>query len=62
MAKEGKLIEIEREVSSKYEVADIYVELERKGNKLPVLFHSVDGMQNVKVIMNVVGGRQILAE
>ncbi|NQE05189.1 Phenolic acid decarboxylase subunit C [ANME-1 cluster archaeon GoMg1] len=62
MAKEGKLIEIEREVSPKYEVADIYAELERKGNKLPVLFHSVDGMQNVKVIMNVVGGRQILAE
>jgi len=62
MAKEGKLIEIEREVSSKYEVADIYAELERKGNKLPVLFHSVDGMHNVKVIMNVVGGRQILAE
>ncbi|MCD6456501.1 MAG: UbiD family decarboxylase [Methanophagales archaeon] len=63
MAKEGKLIEIERDVSSKYEVADIYAELERKGNKLPVLFHSVDGMQhNVKVMMNVVGGRQILAE
>ncbi len=62
MAKEGKLIEIEREVSSKYEVADIYAELERKGNKLPVLFHSVDGMHSVKVIMNVVGGRQILAE
>ena len=60
LAKEGKLIEIERDVSSKYEVATICAEFERKGNKKPVFFQSVDGTQ--KVIMNVLGGREILAE
>jgi len=60
LAKEGKLIEIERSVSSKYEVASICAEFERKGNKKPVFFHSVDGAH--KVIMNVLGGREILAE
>lgn len=58
LAREGKIIEIEQAVSSKYEVASICVELERKG--LPVLFHSVDGTH--EVIMNVLGGREILAE
>ncbi|MBC8520380.1 MAG: UbiD family decarboxylase [Methanomicrobia archaeon] len=60
LAKEGKLIEIGRSVSSRYEVASICAEFERKGNKKPVLFHSVDGTH--KVIMNVLGGREILAE
>jgi UbiD family decarboxylase len=60
LAKEGKLIEIEREVSSKYEAASICAEFEHKGNKKPIFFHSVDGTH--KVIMNVVGGREILAE
>ena len=58
LAKGGRLIEIERSVSSKYEVASICAEFER--NKMPVFFHSVDGTH--KVIMNVVGGREILAE
>jgi len=60
LAKGGRLIEIERSVSSKYEVASICAEFERKGNKMPVFFHSVDGTH--RVIMNVVGGREILAE
>ncbi len=60
LAKGGRLIEIERSVSSKYEVASICAEFERKGNKMPFFFHSVDGTH--KVIMNVVGGREILAE
>lgn len=60
LAKEGKLIEIERSVSSRYEVASICAEFERKGNNMPVLFHSVDGTH--RVIMNVLGGREILAE
>ncbi len=60
LAKGGRLIEIERSVSSKYEVASICAEFERKGNKMPFFFHSVDG--TYKVIMNVVGGREILAE
>ena len=60
LAKEGKLIEIERSVGSKYEAASICAEFEQKGNKMPVLFHSVDGTH--KVIMNVVGGREILAD
>jgi len=60
LAKEGKLIEIERSVGSKYEVASICAEFERRGNKKPILFHAVDGKH--KVIMNVLGGREILAE
>ncbi len=60
LTKEGKLIEIEREVSSKYEVAYVCAEFERKGNKMPFFFHSVDGTH--KVIMNLLGGREILAE
>ncbi len=60
LAKEGKLIEIERSVSSRYEVASICAEFERKSNKIPVFFHSVDGTH--KVIMNVLGRREILAE
>jgi UbiD family decarboxylase len=58
LAREGKLIEIEREVSSKYEVAAICRELEHRG--MPVFFHAVDGTH--KVIMNVLGGRERLAE
>jgi UbiD family decarboxylase len=57
MSKEGKLIEIEREASSKFEVASICAELEHKG--LPIFFHSVDGRH--KVIMNVLARREILA-
>ncbi len=60
LAKEGKLIEIERSVGSKYEVASICAEFERKGTKKPVFFHAVDGKH--KVIMNALGGREILAE
>ncbi|MFZ2071696.1 MAG: UbiD family decarboxylase [Halobacteriota archaeon] len=58
LASRGKLIEIERSVSSNYELAAICVEHERKG--LPIFFHAVDGTH--KVIMNVLGGREILAE
>ncbi|MHC1635088.1 MAG: UbiD family decarboxylase [Candidatus Methanospirareceae archaeon] len=55
---EGRLIEIEEEVSSRYEVASICAKLEHKG--LPILFHYVDAHH--KVIMNVVGTRERLAE
>ncbi len=58
LAREGKLIEIKREVSSNYEAAALCVELEHKGR--PIFFHAVDGTH--KVIMNVLGGRGILAE
>ncbi|MEA2075879.1 MAG: UbiD family decarboxylase, partial [Euryarchaeota archaeon] len=56
--KRGKLIEIEREVSPNYEAAALCVELEHKGR--PIFFHAVDGTH--KVVMNVLGGRGILAE
>jgi UbiD family decarboxylase len=58
LAREGKLIEIEKAVSSKYEVASICAAHEQKGQ--PVLFHAVDGSH--KVIMNVMSGRNTLAE
>ncbi|MDI6886413.1 MAG: UbiD family decarboxylase [archaeon] len=58
LAREGKLIEIEHEVSSKYEVAAICMEFEQRG--MPVFFHAVDGTH--KVIMNVLGQRATLAE
>jgi 3-polyprenyl-4-hydroxybenzoate decarboxylase len=58
LAREGKLIEIEKAVSSKYEVAAICAAHEQKGQ--PVLFHAVDGSH--KVIMNVMSGRNTLAE
>ena len=58
LAREGKLIEIGREVSSNYEAAALCVELEQKGR--PIFFHAVDGTH--KVIMNVLGGRGILAD
>jgi UbiD family decarboxylase len=57
LAREGELIEIKKAVSSKYEIASICAEHEHKGK--PILFHAVDGTQ--KVIMNVLGGRKILA-
>ncbi|MCW3128805.1 MAG: UbiD family decarboxylase [Methanophagales archaeon] len=60
LAKEGKLIEIERSVGSKYEVASICAELEGRENKKPIFFHAVDGKH--KVIMNLLYGREILAE
>ncbi len=55
LASEGKLIEIERIVSSNYEVAAICIEQKQK----PILFHAVDGTH--RVIMNVLGGRETLA-
>ncbi|MHC1599425.1 MAG: UbiD family decarboxylase [Candidatus Methanospirareceae archaeon] len=58
LAREGKLIEIEREVSSNYEAAALCAELEQKG--APIFFHAVDGMH--KVIMNVLGSRETLAD
>ncbi len=58
LAREGKLIEIGREVSSNYEAAALCVELEHKGR--PIFFHAVDGTH--KVIMNVLGGRETLAD
>lgn len=58
LAREGKLIEIEYEVSSNYEVAALCAKVEQKG--APILFHAVDGTH--KVIMNVLGGRKRLAE
>jgi UbiD family decarboxylase len=58
LAREGKLIEIEREVSSNYEAAALCAELEQKG--APIFFHAVDGTH--KVIMNVLGGRETLAD
>jgi UbiD family decarboxylase len=58
LAREGKLIEIEHEVSSKYETAARCIELEHRG--LPILFHKVDGTH--KVIMNLLGGRDTLAD
>ncbi|NQE46510.1 3-octaprenyl-4-hydroxybenzoate carboxy-lyase [ANME-1 cluster archaeon GoMg2] len=58
LASEGKLIEIERSVSSKYEVTSICAEYEQK--RMPIFFHAVDGTH--KVIMNVLGGRERLAE
>ncbi len=58
LAREGKLIEIEHEVSSNYEVASICREFEQRG--MPVFFHAVDGTH--KVIMNVLGKRSTLAE
>ena len=60
LAREGRLVEIERAVSSKYEVASVCAELERRGNKKPVFFHAVDGRH--KVLTNVLGGRERLAE
>ncbi|MBA5942108.1 MAG: UbiD family decarboxylase [Methanophagales archaeon] len=58
LAREGKLIEIERDVASEYEVAALCAKVEQKG--APIFFHAVDGTH--KVIMNVLGGREILAE
>ena len=58
LAREGKLIDIEYEVSSNYEVAALCAKVEQKG--APILFHAVDGTH--KVIMNVLGGRKTLAE
>jgi 3-polyprenyl-4-hydroxybenzoate decarboxylase len=58
LAREGKLIGIERDVSSEYEAAALCAELEQKGR--PIFFHAVDGTH--KVIMNVLGGRETLAE
>lgn len=58
LAREGKLIEIEHEVSSKYEVAAICMEHEQRG--MPIFFRKVDGTH--KVIMNVLGQRETLAE
>ncbi|MHC1611054.1 MAG: UbiD family decarboxylase [Candidatus Methanospirareceae archaeon] len=58
LAREGRLIDIKYEVSSKYEVAAICAKVEEKG--LPILFHAVDGTH--KVIMNVLGNRRRLAE
>jgi UbiD family decarboxylase len=58
LAREGKLIEIEHDVSSRYEAAALCAELEHKGQ--PIFFHAVDGKH--KVIMNVLGGRETLAE
>ena len=58
LAKQGKVIEIERRVSSTYEVASLCAGLEREG--MPLFFHSVDGAHNV--LMNVLGGRELLAE
>jgi UbiD family decarboxylase len=58
LAREGKVIEIERDVSSEYEAAAICAELEQKGR--PIFFHAVDGTH--KVIMNVLGGRETLAD
>jgi UbiD family decarboxylase len=54
----GKLIEIEDEVSPKYEVAALCAQREHEG--LPILFHNVDGRH--AVIMNVLGSRAMLAE
>lgn len=51
------MIEVDEDVSSKYEVAARCMELERRG--LPILFHKVDGRH--KVIMNLLGGRTMLA-
>ncbi|MBN1762849.1 MAG: UbiD family decarboxylase [Methanomicrobia archaeon] len=58
LAREGKLIEIERDVSSEYEAAALCAEFEQKGR--PIFFHAVDGTH--KVIMNVLGGRETLAD
>jgi UbiD family decarboxylase len=58
LAREGKLIEIEYEVSSNYEVAALCAKVEQKG--APIFFHAVDGTH--KVIMNVLGSRNTLAE
>jgi UbiD family decarboxylase len=58
LAREGKLIEIEHEVSSAYEAAALCAELEQKGR--PIFLHAVDGTH--KVIMNVLGGRETLAD
>jgi UbiD family decarboxylase len=58
LAREGKLIEIEREVSSSYEVAALCAKHEHEGR--PIFFHKVDGQH--RVIMNVLGGRDILAQ
>lgn len=55
LASEGKLIEIDRSVSSRYEAVALCLEHERK----TIFFHAVDGTH--KVIMNVLGGREILA-
>ena len=55
LASEGKLIEIGRSVSSRYEAVSLCLEHGRK----PIFFHAVDGTH--KVIMNVLGGREILA-
>ncbi|MFV9676078.1 MAG: UbiD family decarboxylase [Methanosarcinales archaeon] len=55
LASEGKLIEIDRSVSSRYEAVSLCLEHEQK----PIFFHAVDGTH--KVIMNVLGGREILA-
>jgi UbiD family decarboxylase len=58
LEREGRLIEIKHDVSSKYEAAVLCAELEHKGQ--PIFFHAVDGKH--KVIMNVLGGRETLAE
>ena len=58
LAREGKLIEIEQDVSSEYEAAAVCARHEHEGK--PVFLHSVDGTH--KVIMNVLGGRETLAE
>ena len=58
LAREGTLIEIEHEVSSLYEAAALCAQNEHTGR--PILFHAVDGTH--KVIMNVLGGRETLAD
>ncbi len=57
-ARDGKLIEIEHDVSSRYEAAVLCAEYEAEGR--PIIFRKVDGKH--QVIMNVLGGRETLAE
>jgi len=58
LARAGRLVEIEREVSSKYEAAEICAEVEREGKA--VFFHAVDGSH--RVLMNALCGREVVAE
>ncbi len=58
LAREGKLLEIEHEVSSKYEAAALCAKHEHQG--MPIFFHAVDGTH--QVIMNALGERERLAE
>lgn len=57
-ARDGKLVEIERNVSSSYEAAVLCATYESEGR--PILFSKVNGKH--RVVMNVLGGREILAE